>query len=194
MDMLKTLTRRDWISIAVFCLAMFIVADSAAIKGGVCASSPCSTLNQSFTDDRLDDNIFSAHSIPYVAPSAGLSYLYFKDNPSFEFEVYSRPYYFTLDSKDEKFSTPESWLQKDKRVLSKAFFIHEFFVLLSLPLWLGIALALRHLSKRKNIVGRLAGIVFWLLIVFAFLFSGLRFIAIGLLGEGESDDTLRMLF
>lgn len=193
MRIFKPLTRRDWTCAIIFCLVMFLAAGSASIKGGVCASSPCSGLNQSFTDDRLEDYFFDAESVPFIAPTAGLSYLYLKNDPAFSFGFNSAPYSFSLDSKDERFQTPDSWRQNDKRVLSKVFFIHEFFVLLSLPLWFGVALALRLLSKRKDSIRHAAGILFWLLIVSAMLLIGLHF-ASGLLGVGESDETLRILF
>jgi len=172
---------------------MFFAADFAVIKGGTCTSSPCSTLNSSFTDDRTVDHYFSTMSVPFISPTAGLSYLYFRNNPAFAFEIYSRPYNYDLDAKVEKFSTPAELLQNDKRVLSKVFFIHESFVLLSLPLWFGIALLIRLASKRKTLFGRIMGILFWLLIVSVVGFVMLRYFW-NTFDAGEMDDTLRMLF
>lgn len=190
---MKLIIRRDWICIAIFCVASFLAADLSVIKGDVCTSSPCSTLNQSFTDDRLVDHYFSTMSVPYISPTAGLSYLYFKNNPAFAFEMYSRPYRYSLDTKDEKYPTPADWLQNDKRVLIKVFFIHELFVLLSLPLWFGIALLIRLASKRKTPFCRAMHILFWLLIISAVGFVMLRYFW-NTFDAGEMDDTLRMLF
>ena len=192
MKALKLLTRRDWICIVIFLLAAFFASDYSAIKGGTCDSSPCSELNQSFTDDRTVDHYFSAMSVPYISPTAGLSYLYFRNNPAFAFGINSKPYSYSLDTKDESYPTPDSWLQNDKRVLIKVFFIHELFVLLSLPIWLGIALLLRLASKRKTPFGRAMQIFFWLVIVSAVVFVMLRYFWNNF-DSGEMDDTLRML-
>jgi len=196
MAIFKQLSRWDWVSIAIFCFAAFLAADLSAIKGGVCASSPCSGLNRSFTDDGTVDHYFSSESSPYISPTAGLSYRYFKGNPDYAFGMVSRPYSFQLDSNEtieNRYPKPDVLLRNDKRTLPGVYLIHKLFVLLSLPLWFGAAWLLRWLSKRKNIAGRIAGIAFWLILVLSFLvFAALRF-ASGMF-QGEMDDTLRMLF
>jgi len=195
MSIFKRFSGWDWISIAVFCLAAFLAADLSAIKGGVCASSPCSGLNRSFTDDGTVDHYFSSESSPYISPTAGLSYRYFKGNPDYAFGMVSRPYSFRLDSNEtieDRYPKPEELLRNDKRTLPGVFLIHKLFVLLSLPLWFCVALVLRLLAKRNKVIGRIAGILFWLLVTSLLLFSALRF-ASGMF-QGEMDDTLRMLY
>jgi hypothetical protein len=193
MNSLKLLTRRDWILIALFCFAMFIAADSASIRGGVCAVSPCSTLNQSFIDDGTVDHYFKTVSNPYISPTAALSYSYFKKDPALIFGLDSQPYQFQLDAKESMESRiPSQLLRDDKRLLSRVYLIHEFFVLLSLPIWFGLALFVRIISKRKTPFGRAMRALFWLLSVFAVALILLRLF--GDMFGGESDDTLQMLF